>query len=84
MKFVSSHKKLTKNFVQEYCAKMRSLICLRIYYSYFRFGWGLGMQLVGKSDLSTGNTTFASYVLKSNDLVRAATIPYPITKAGSS
>ncbi len=35
-----------------------------------RFGWGLGMQLVAKSDLSTGNSTFASYALKSNDLVR--------------
>ena len=34
-----------------------------------RFGWGLGMQYVAKSDLSTGNTTFASHVLKSNDLV---------------
>ena len=35
-----------------------------------RFGWGLGMQYVAKSDLSTGNTTFASHVLKSHDLVR--------------
>jgi len=34
-----------------------------------RFGWGLGMQYVAKSDLSTGNTTFASHILKSNDLV---------------
>ena len=33
------------------------------------FGWGIGMQLVAKSDQSTGNTAFASYVLKSNDLV---------------
>ena len=28
------------------------------------------MQLVAKSDLSTGNTAFASYVLRSHDLVR--------------
>ena len=28
------------------------------------------MQLVAKSDLSTGNTAFASYVLQSHDLVR--------------
>lgn len=41
-----------------------------------RFGWGLGMQLVAKSDLSTGNTTFASYVLRSNDLVFSFTAPY--------
>ncbi|CAL5218591.1 g286 [Coccomyxa viridis] len=41
-----------------------------------RFGWGLGMQYVAKSDLSTGNTTFASHVLKSHDLVFAFTAPY--------
>lgn len=28
------------------------------------------MQLVAKSDQSTGNSAFASFVLKSNDLVR--------------
>ena len=32
------------------------------------------MQLVGKSDLSTGNFSFASYVLKSYDLVRLSTL----------
>ena len=30
------------------------------------------MQLVAKSDQSTGNSTFASYVIKSNDLVPAS------------
>lgn len=37
-----------------------------------RFSWGLGMRVVAKSDLSTGNNVFASYVLQSNDLVRSA------------
>lgn len=40
-----------------------------------RFGWGLGMQYVAKSDLSTGNTTFASHVLESNDLVCQPFLP---------
>ena len=35
-----------------------------------RFGNGLGMHVVGKSDQATGNTTFASYVLRSHDMVR--------------
>lgn len=41
-----------------------------------RFQHGLGMTLVGKSDQSTGNPLYASYVLKSNDLVFAFTAPY--------
>lgn len=36
-----------------------------------RFSWGLGMTVVAKSDLSTGNSLFASYVLQSHDLVRS-------------
>ena len=35
-----------------------------------RFGNGLGMHVVAKSDQSTGNTVFASYVLRSHDMVR--------------
>lgn len=36
------------------------------------------MRVVAKSDLSTGNNVFASYVLQSNDLVRSAgTASYP-------
>ena len=35
-----------------------------------RFSCGLGMHMVAKSDLSTGNSTFASYVLQSHDMVR--------------
>jgi len=31
---------------------------------------------VGKSDLSTGNQTYASYALRSGDLVMAFTAPY--------
>jgi len=38
-----------------------------------RFAVGLGMTLRGKSDASTGNAAFASYVVKSNDLVFAFT-----------
>ena len=44
--------------------------------TYKRFQHGLGMSLVNKSDQSTGNTMFASYVLKSNDLVFTFTAPY--------
>uniref|UniRef100_A0A7S0XL73 4-hydroxyphenylpyruvate dioxygenase n=1 Tax=Ostreococcus mediterraneus TaxID=1486918 RepID=A0A7S0XL73_9CHLO len=43
-----------------------------------RFGVGLGMGLACKSDASTGNGAFASYVMKSNDLVFAFTAPYDV------
>ncbi|KAL8031160.1 hypothetical protein ABFX02_13G007200 [Erythranthe guttata] len=33
-----------------------------------RFSWGLGMPLVAKSDLSTGNSAHASYLLRSGQL----------------
>lgn len=50
-----------------------------------RFQWGLGMQLVAKSDMSTGNQQYASYVLQSNELVFAFTAPYSgkVEKIGS-
>ena len=41
-----------------------------------RFQLGLGMNLVSKSDLSTGNNRFASYCLKSHDLMFVFTAPY--------
>ena len=41
-----------------------------------RFQHGLGMTLVAKSDQSTGNTSFASYVLQSNDVIFTFTAPY--------
>lgn len=41
-----------------------------------RFSWGLGMPMVAKSDLSTQNSTFASYVLQSGELTFALTAPY--------
>lgn len=44
--------------------------------TYRRFAHGLGMGLVGKSDQSTGNSTFASYVVRSNDVMFAFTAPY--------
>lgn len=48
-----------------------------------RFSWGLGMPTVAKSDLSTGNSTYASYVLQSNDLVFVFTAPYSKSVRGS-
>lgn len=44
--------------------------------TYKRFQHALGMSLVGKSDLSTNNSVFASYVLQSNDLIFTFTAPY--------
>jgi 4-hydroxyphenylpyruvate dioxygenase len=41
-----------------------------------RFSWGLGLPLVAKSDISTGNSTYASYILKGNDLTFIFTAPY--------
>ncbi|GAV61027.1 Glyoxalase domain-containing protein [Cephalotus follicularis] len=41
-----------------------------------RFSWGLGMPIVAKSDLSTGNMTHASYLLRSGDLNFLFTAPY--------
>jgi len=52
--------------------------------TYRRFAHGLGMQLVAKSDQTTGNTTFASYVLRSNNAVFAFTAPYSSKATGTS
>ncbi|KAL6137169.1 hypothetical protein ACLB2K_062464 [Fragaria x ananassa] len=41
-----------------------------------RFSWGLGMPLVAKSDLSTGNHSHASYLLRSADLSFLFSAPY--------
>ncbi|KAK4795756.1 hypothetical protein SAY86_028082 [Trapa natans] len=41
-----------------------------------RFSWGLGMPLVAKSDLSTGNPVHASYLCRSGDLCFLFTAPY--------
>ncbi|KAI3520579.1 hypothetical protein L1887_10029 [Cichorium endivia] len=41
-----------------------------------RFSWGLGMPIVEKSDLSTGNATHASYLLRSGQLNFLFTAPY--------
>ncbi|XP_073144850.1 4-hydroxyphenylpyruvate dioxygenase [Henckelia pumila] len=41
-----------------------------------RFSWGLGMPLAAKSDLSTGNSVHASYLLRSGDLSFLFTAPY--------
>lgn len=44
--------------------------------TYRRFAWGLGMHLVAKSDQTTGNQTYCSYAIKSNDLIFTFTAPY--------
>ncbi|CAI5469798.1 unnamed protein product [Closterium sp. Yama58-4] len=44
--------------------------------TYGRFSWGLGLPLVAKSDQTTGNHTFCSYVLKAEDLALVFTAPY--------
>uniref|UniRef100_A0A2P2JY98 4-hydroxyphenylpyruvate dioxygenase n=1 Tax=Rhizophora mucronata TaxID=61149 RepID=A0A2P2JY98_RHIMU len=41
-----------------------------------RFSWGLGMPIVAKSDLSTGNVIHASYLIRSGDLCFLFTAPY--------
>eukprot|EP00262_Sarcandra_glabra_P007755 TRINITY_DN20693_c0_g1_i1.p1 TRINITY_DN20693_c0_g1~~TRINITY_DN20693_c0_g1_i1.p1 ORF type:complete len:441 (+),score=15.09 TRINITY_DN20693_c0_g1_i1:53-1375(+) len=41
-----------------------------------RFSWGVGMPVIAKSDLSTGNMTHASYLLGSGDLRFLFTAPY--------
>lgn len=49
-----------------------------------RFSWGLGMQIVAKSDLSTGNTIHASYLLRTADLNLLFTEPYSPSIADNS
>ncbi|KMT02472.1 hypothetical protein BVRB_9g204200 [Beta vulgaris subsp. vulgaris] len=41
-----------------------------------RFSWGLGIPIVAKSDLSTGNSVHASYLLRSYNLCFLFTSPY--------
>jgi 4-hydroxyphenylpyruvate dioxygenase len=48
-----------------------------------RFQLALGMSLVGKSDQSTGNAVYASYVLKSGHLVFTFTAPYSAKTAAT-
>ena len=43
---------------------------------YNRFVIGLGLKLISKSDQSTGNMFYASYVLQSNDMNMIFTAPY--------
>eukprot|EP01018_Ginkgo_biloba_P030703 Gb_36778 [translate_table: standard] len=44
--------------------------------TYRRFSWGLGMRLIAKSDQTTGNQTYCSYAIQSNDLIFAFTAPF--------
>ncbi|PIA41355.1 hypothetical protein AQUCO_02200044v1 [Aquilegia coerulea] len=48
-----------------------------------RFSWGLGMPIVAKSDLSTGNMVHASYLLRSGELNFLFTAPYSPSIAGN-
>ncbi|OQR87843.1 4-hydroxyphenylpyruvate dioxygenase [Achlya hypogyna] len=41
-----------------------------------RFGWGAGFKCVAKSDQSTGNHSYASYVMQSGELQLVITAPY--------
>lgn len=43
--------------------------------TYSRFAWGLGMRLVAKSNPSTGNNVYSSYVLESGDIKFIFTAP---------
>ena len=52
------------------------LKCCHMHSVPYRFSWGLGMNLVAKSDQSTGNSAFASYAVQSGELVFAVTAPY--------
>eukprot|EP01025_Chloroclados_australasicus_P062056 TRINITY_DN8149_c0_g1_i1.p1 TRINITY_DN8149_c0_g1~~TRINITY_DN8149_c0_g1_i1.p1 ORF type:complete len:475 (+),score=47.86 TRINITY_DN8149_c0_g1_i1:98-1522(+) len=49
--------------------------------TYKRFQHGLGLQLVAKSDLTTGNDKCASYVLQSGQFVAAFTASMPQTQS---
>jgi 4-hydroxyphenylpyruvate dioxygenase len=45
---------------------------------YKRMSWGLGMHLIGKSDQSTGNHTYASYVIETGEVKFVISAPYAI------
>ncbi|KAM0013911.1 putative 4-hydroxyphenylpyruvate dioxygenase [Helianthus debilis subsp. tardiflorus] len=49
-----------------------------------RFSWALGMPIIAKSDLSTGNTTHASYLLRSGQLLFLFTAPYPAATSATA
>ncbi|KAL2316827.1 hypothetical protein Fmac_030703 [Flemingia macrophylla] len=49
-----------------------------------RFSWALGMPIVAKSDLSTGNHIHASYLLRSADLSFLFSAPYSTSRAPHS
>ena len=50
--------------------------------TYRRFSAGLGMKLVAKSDNTTGNSAYSSYVLNSGDLTFAFSAPYGLSPEG--
>ena len=48
-----------------------------------RFQQGLGMNVVAKSDLSTGNQLCASYVLQTHNMRFIFTAPYAVDLGGN-
>eukprot|EP00976_Prorocentrum_cordatum_P004612 90615-Prorocentrum_minimum.AAC.4 len=50
--------------IPDSCGRLGVFRCADASNTYRRFAHGLGMQLVAKSDQSTGNHTFASYVVR--------------------
>lgn len=52
--------------------------------TYKRFILGLGMDMIAKSDLSTGNNIHASYALQSGQMTMLFTAPYSISSSLSS
>lgn len=60
--------------------------CLDATNAYKRFMYGLGMNLVAKSDLTTGNKKYLSYAINSNELTFVFTAPYSshLDKTGST
>lgn len=51
--------------------------------TYKRFLLGLGMNLIAKSDLSTGNDVYSSYVLQSGDIRMIFTSPNLVTESNT-
>lgn len=43
-----------------------------------RFTWALGLRQIAKSDMTTGNKDYVSFVLQSNDIKFVITAPYGI------
>jgi len=80
--FVRTNPKSDKVSVQKfhhvefYCGDARN--------TYSRFLVGLGMEMLAKSDQSTGNSAHCSYLLKSGDMQMLFTAAYPAVVNGTA